>query len=209
MESIFENCNHPVKAYWIGFIMADGCVVNQKKARKLIIELGEKDVELLKNFNTFVQGGVPIKFTKKGCVRLVLYSKKMVNDLEKYGIVPRKTGKEVIYNIPNEYLSHFIRGYFDGDGSIVTIHRRGLIEKRFSICCANKNFLERIQRIIQKRCKLSLTKIYHNLGRNIYYLCYGGNKMISRIFNYLYCDADIYLNRKRQGFFIEGVRWNG
>ena len=46
-------------------------------------------------------------------------SEKMFNDLSKYGIIPRKTSKEYIpENISNEMIHHFIRGCFDGDGSV-------------------------------------------------------------------------------------------
>lgn len=127
----FEKIDTEEKAYWYGFILADGYVAENDKARsrELSIQLAVRDIEHLKKFNKSIGGNVEVSiFTKKGeslvkkdhkMCAIRLYSKKIVKDIEKYGCVPNKTYKDLhIPDIDENLIIHFIRGFFDGDGSI-------------------------------------------------------------------------------------------
>ena len=199
-ESTFESCDTPEKAYWLGFIMADGCVRNKGKEYALVIELKLGDKNHLEKFNKFLNSDVPIReysriknLRKHKTATIQISRKKIVEDLGKYGIIPRKTGREQIKNIPPKYYPDFIRGYFDGDGSF----RKGKRGNRFafSIACASKLFLEQIQSILIKNCDLSKTKI-SEYSAPCYKLNHGSKKQIPRIFNYLLQNSDIKLERK-------------
>jgi DNA-binding transcriptional regulator WhiA len=209
-EEIFNSCDSPEKAYWIGFLMADGSIVNQdNRYRRLGLLLAQKDKEHLEKFCSFLNWNGPIQkriintFGKQYSeVKVQVSSKQLVNDLIQYGIIPRKTGQEQIKNIPFRFLRDFIRGYFDGDGSIM----RDRHKKKFVIVSASQKILKQIQGILMKNCQLPQTKIYRKRNSltkqpsNCYALQYGGVYNIQRIADYLYRGATVYLSRKREIF---------
>jgi len=209
-EDIFEKCNTPEKAYWIGFIMADGCVYVTKKKGSvsyvLAFCINRKDEKLLDKFQGFLGSLYPYVHDKRNRVYLYVWRKKILEDLKQYGIIPRKTGKEQIKNIPKEYYPDFIRGYFDGDGCISNnkiIYKNKIYEyKSFRLCSASKGFLRQIQDILIRKCDLNKTKIYKVKNQESWQLAQCGKDTIKRIFNFLYENASIYLERKY-------TRWTG
>ena len=128
-ESYFEQINTPEKAYWLGFIAADGNLHRRDGHQGLIsIGINEKDIELLNNFREELKTTKPINITKDkrrektAIATLQITSDKIFNDLLNKGIGIRKTFdldlNFVFKHIPIKYHSDFILGYFDGDGSI-------------------------------------------------------------------------------------------
>lgn len=126
-NSVFENIDTEEKAYWLGFIYADGCVSNSTKYT-LEITLKKSDENHLKKFRSFLDSDALIsnKTISHGekvykAVRIAVHSKKLVEDLISKGCTPRKSltlsfpSREIL---PQPLVKHFIRGYFDGDGSI-------------------------------------------------------------------------------------------
>lgn len=205
-DAIFENCDTPEKAYWLGFIMADGCVhKTSDKSYTLEIKLNHKDKEHLYKFREFLNSDVPIKerwetsplVGMRKSALIVIHRKKIVESVEKYGIIQRKTGKEQIKNIPEKYYPDFIRGYFDGDGCLCGTRKkeRAGIDLYFTITCASKLLLTQIQNILIKNRGLSKTKIYSS-KKYCYNLIYGGNLQVPRIFNYLLQNSNVKLERK-------------
>jgi len=113
------------KAYFIGFIAADGYI--HKNGYKLVIGLNIKDKEILEKFckltgctNKISESKVFDKRTNKYYYHAVLQicSKDFVKTLEKYGLDNNKTKNYIIKNIPDEYVKDCIRGLIDGDGHI-------------------------------------------------------------------------------------------
>jgi len=124
-DRYFEKIDTEQKAYWLGFIAADGSVQNKPGKRLLSICLSEKDVEHLLMFRTHIKSDHSIyhahRITSFGPCRsaqLDLSSAKMVSDLSKCGIVPRKSLILSPPQIRKSLVRHWIRGYFDGDGSV-------------------------------------------------------------------------------------------
>lgn len=120
----FEVINTSAKAYFLGFIAADGCIYARKNGGQKWLQIGihEQDVEILllllqelkctkpiiSSTNNF---GTPVK-------TLTIVSDKICSDLSQYGIVERKTWIYKPQNIPSQFLPDFLRGYLDGDGYI-------------------------------------------------------------------------------------------
>ena len=127
VESVFENIDTEEKAYWLGFLYADGYVDDVRHSVSLALK--EEDKEHVEKFRDFcgLYGKKlhkkirNIKGKKYVSYELCFQSKKATDDLIKCGCVNKKT---FILNFPSteilpEKLSiHFIRGYMDGDGSI-------------------------------------------------------------------------------------------
>lgn len=129
-ETYFDNIDTDLKAYFLGFIMADGCVSKtchtNKTPNRLAINISYKDRIILEKLKeelktTYkIYDYVPHQQTygfNEMC-RLAINSSTLCKSLEQYGIIERKTGKEIIPEINIEYIPAFIRGFLDGDGTI-------------------------------------------------------------------------------------------
>lgn len=199
-ESYFENINTPNKAYWLGWIVSDGSV-NDVCFR---IRIQEKDIAILHKFKQDIQFTGPIKVNPNYNLNhqllcgITLHSKKLLTDLKQWGVVPRKARKTFFPNIPKILWSHFIRGVFDGDGT-VNVHNKGFLQ--FSISGSN-TLINEINDIISICSGIKKTKVYFNELSNVSSLRYTGNNVVVKIRNWLYKDCeDLYLKRKHEKFF--------
>jgi hypothetical protein len=128
-EKYFETIDCQEKAYFIGFIAADGYI--HKNNRKLVFNLNIKDKEILEKFckltnctNKISEIKTFDKRTKKYYYSTVLQicSTKFVKSLKQYGLDNNKTQQYFIKNIPQEFIKDCIRGLIDGDGHIGKTH---------------------------------------------------------------------------------------
>lgn len=126
-SSFFEKIDTEEKAYWFGFIYADGCV--RETHNSLVIEISKNDKHHLEKFRETINANTPIKertrILKSGnsstVVSLCIYSEKLINDLTTKGCIQKKTYNGYLYdNVFSEkkLKMAFLRGYIDGDGYI-------------------------------------------------------------------------------------------
>lgn len=204
-DDFFHTIDTEEKAYWLGFIFADGAIIKTSKDmseyNRLSICLSVKDEKHLQKFAEAIE--YPTEKIKH-CLSdgnygmhelcyLRCNSVKMVRDLQSHNCHPNKTYiSSYPDDIPPKLERHFIRGYFDGDGSI-SGSKAGLFEITSEIYA-----LERMQNTLMTNCALRKTKIANrkNTGR----LCYGGKLQLKRIFDFLYKDATVFLERKYTKF---------
>lgn len=116
---------------------------------------------------------------------------------KKFNIVPKKTS---IYTFPKWLIKHelvhrFMRGYFDGDGSVYIDKENQL---GFNVV-GNNGFLHDYKSILEKNCSVNVNKIYKD--RSVYKIKYCGNNTVKSIYNFLYSDANIFLDRKKDVFY--------
>lgn len=121
-EDYFSIINSFEKAYWVGFIAADGCIYRRDGHQGMLsIAVQKDDIELLEYFKEELDTTKPIQI-QDNMATLQITSDKICNDLLEKGIGVRKTfdlsALTVLNNIPEQYHSSFFLGYFDGDGSI-------------------------------------------------------------------------------------------
>src|SRR5690625_4863412 len=114
-EDYFKTWSNNM-AYILGFFFADGMVARDTQ----VISFSQKEKYILKNIRSEIKSNHPIiKNKKTGVYILNLNSKIMRKDLmDIHGVMPNKARTIKFPTIPDEYLSHFIRGYFDGDGFV-------------------------------------------------------------------------------------------
>lgn len=189
-EDYFDVINTEDKAYFLGWIMADGniSVYNNQYSLKIHIALRDKEI-----INKFLKA---INSTNKTKVKEGLYSSyyvsltsiHMCKTLISYGVLPRKSGKEVYPEIIPEHLNrHFIRGVFDGDGITDVIRKR-------SGFVGSKNIITNILQILNK----NEIKIIQNKKNNDIYYFLGGKKFSKHLYEFLYEDSTIYIERKKE-----------
>lgn len=131
-KNIFEEINE-VSAYWLGFLWADGSLTG----KSLELELNISDLEHLK---LFVQSVSLIKSPKiyirnrnnSDTCRINFSDTSIANSLNELGF--NKKGIRCAPNINDEYMVHFLKGYFDGDGSFIERIHNGNIEFRADLC---------------------------------------------------------------------------
>jgi len=126
----------------------------------------------------------------------------MYEDLLKLGLTPRKSLTiEFPKNVPNQYLSHFIRGYFDGDGCVAIMKGKGKkgqpILKGIAVIftSGSRVFLEGLSRKVHEFSNFDIRNIYS--GSGAYYLKYSTSESVE-FFKFLYGDniLDLFLKRK-------------
>lgn len=202
--NIFEKLNNPETIYWLGFLMADGCLnISRQKQMKLSLALSIKDLSHLKKFQQFIQTNKPIDIYDNnghGACRLDITNKKIAMDAINLGIVPKKslTLKFPEYIKFHPFLHHFIRGYFDGDGRICQKKHKNKYFLHFNLC-GTLDFMQNILNIFY--CKLNIhTRKITPIGK-IFNINVNRIKDILKIKDFLYKDSCVHLERKRDIFY--------
>ena len=198
-DDIFETIDNEEKAYWLGFLYADGYVRERKSSSEVRLKLSIKDIEHLMRFKIFISpDDIPIVNETTGnskCVKVSINSRKIVRDLINLGCTNKKSKTIKMPKITDNLLNHFIRGYFDGDGWIV-------IDKNkipaFGIVSGSKEMIESVNSIISKKSNIKENKIYDH--KSYYNFTYKSYTDIIKISEFLYKQSGIYLVRKKDKF---------
>lgn len=203
-EEFFCEIDSEEKAYWLGFIYADGYITGNN----LGIALSSRDENHLLKFKQSISSNSPVnkymsqtKYSSIEYSRILIRSNKLVQDIKEKGVL---NNKSLILKFPNKDIldcklyNHFIRGYFDGDGSLV-LSKNSI---NFKIC-GTKELLNSMIEIFNKVSSYDFDERLFkrwNDEKNNYYLSYGGRYKTLSIMNYLYSDSQIHLDRKYNKF---------
>lgn len=205
-ENIFDSIDTEEKAYWLGFIFADGYI--SKSNYRFEISLKGDDKEHLDKFNIFMQHDDPnlVKLqivtlnnkTYSKC-RWSVTNKHLWTVLNSYGCVPRKS---LILNFPDmsifkseDLIRHFIRGYFDGDGCFTQIMRKTKGLRPVLSFLGTNSFLNELSKILKLKNFDISNLIYHPEKPSTYELDIH-IKSVYDFLDYLYKNSKIYLLRK-------------
>ncbi len=218
----FENIDTHIKAYFLGFIAADGCIMeaqgrNLNNTHKLEITINVKDKIVLEKFKEELGTNLSLKEKPETrAVRFHIQDKKLTDDIMKYGIVPRKSLilGNVLENIPEEFKSSFVLGYFDGDGSASYVQpigptgtglsKKGIpYKKRLQISILGT--LELIKGIVED-INLINYYLYHKYKeKNTYQLQIAKKSELIKLYNYMYGNCPFFLYRKHDKFLESGI----
>lgn len=221
-KDYFKKIDTSEKAYWLGFLYADGCITrfykgDVLKSMSLEVSLKNDDCEHLVKFNDALNSNVPIQHRtinkKYKAYRLVINCTSMCKDLINLGCLPAKSLILEFPNediVPKEFVKDFIRGYFDGDGGISYTEgeyyhsAKGKKYKQHHYrCyfCGNSQFLIALKDILNSQgIKTSdLKKDKRSKAVNIYIY---GKDNIEKLKEYLYTDECVSLSRKLDKFIF-------
>lgn len=220
-DNYFEIIDTEEKAYWLGFIYADGCIMKTKNSYR--ISLTQTDKNVLDSFSKSISSSYPIRayisntgFTKKNGEKsryyiIVLNSNKLAIDLINKGCTTKKSLKlkfPTEEQVPKHLIHHFIRGYFDGDGCVSITRSTRHYNEYSSISYYliinisgtkeflegikdNFNFLEKDSNVIHKELRTNT---------NCYNLKLTSSKRSLLFYDYIYKDSNLYMKRKRETF---------
>lgn len=191
-HDFFENIDNEEKAYWLGFIMADGCV-SLTQSPKVIIKLHQKDRRHLEKWHYTIGSRIKIH-TLRDTVSSTHYSKKMCKDLIRLGCTPRKSLKLEFPEIQKDLVRHLIRGYFDGDGYIAMRFPKKIARKLSLrlVFIGTFEFLSKLKEILVCSSNVKLKK------HKTYILEMNGNKKAGRVARFIYDNTSIFLDRKKE-----------
>ncbi len=207
-EHIFDVIDTEEKAYWLGFLMADG--YNHENKNCVALRLQAEDREILEKYKEFLETDAPIySFTrvtkinkiKREYCEVNICSPYFSEQLSRLGCTQSKTYTLEFPNIKNSLYNHFIRGFFDGDGCLSIKDRK---DRRVRGTCMNYTFnivgkesvLLKIQDVLVNLLHITKNSLKTRKNNFAKILMYGGRKVVTKIMDYLYNNATIYLKRK-------------
>jgi len=194
VRDYFSNIDCESKAYWLGFIWGDGHIENKPTNYRLNIKLSMKDSEHLLKFAKELNAETQIRYYA-GEISINIFSKSIVKDLVNLGMK-----EHCVPKLKEELMQHFWRGLFDADGCIS--HLNKFHTPYINLACNTKEICEGFGKF------LGINNNVYRQGKIWIF-----NKSISRciddIFNKLYSNATIYLERKYNRFvsFIKKNKW--
>lgn len=214
-ENCFETIDTPEKAYWLGFIAADGYIFSEKKENRerhgLTITIAAKDVELLISFSKFLKSDVPIRRFFKTLetsdklfefVSLTIYNSILSQQLISHGLIQNKSLVLQPPKLDDLLKEFYILGYFDGDGCISVYTERKILKSGVSftgtkeVCFWIRDFFKR------EGCHFSFYN--RTPDKNTWGLMSSGNNKTYLIYKILYnrCKEVPFLKRKFDRFKI-------
>lgn len=203
-DNFFKNQNENM-AYILGFLAADGNV--SKKENLIAIQLLASDKELLEQFRQITKNTRPLEYytrkeTSHEIVSFRVWSKAWKDDLNHYGITPQKTFNLIPPTFLNsDYYIDYIRGFFDGDGSIYAVKNEIIVRVQFMCMC--KNFIEWLRSILVNQYHIlcnNLTTSYTQNNKIYYKFIIGDKKELQKLYHLFYDNKTLYLPRKKEKF---------
>jgi len=199
-ETFFADLNNEASAYFLGLLAADGSIA--KRGNTVEIQLAEPDHHVLEDFIRSIDGdGCSIKprrrsDRRKTFHRLTLCSKTLSQDLVSWGLTPAKTELlELARPVPDSHIRHFLRGFWDGDGSIGRSH--------FEVGIRSEAFARQIRAMITRVGgeKPPLRQSRTKLGKPFFVITVASQRF--QLFRQeLYRDCSVRMERKH-ALFLE------
>lgn len=206
-EHYFDNIDCQNKAYILGFLYADGS--NNPSKGTISLSLQEEDGYILDKIRQELHSEKPLEYldysnkhdfgyTYKNQYRLLLFSSYLCKRLDGLGMMRNKSLQLTFPDfLPVKLIPHFVRGVYDGDGSIyqfyindnnipVTVTITSTANFCESLKCICQDLLNINPGIYDASCHNGITKVFTLSGRNI-----------TKVFlDWIYADAELFLQRK-------------
>lgn len=194
-ENFFDHLDTQSKAYWFGFILADGNIINKKGNYNLQVNLKASDEGHLDKLRKALGSDSPIRVYSRGQPLLVISSKHLINSLTNRGIVPAKSCivDPDLQQIPDDLLHHFWRGVFDGDGTIGYNNRKDW----FIGLCGTIPVVTKFSEFVYETTGFGGSLYQRNKNKNFLTMSLQGNNACRSVVDLLYNEADVCLERKR------------
>ena len=214
-ESFFEEWNEPM-AYVLGVIYTDGnldpgCLIDPTRPTTVKIgrlSVAQKEPELLEKVLSIMECNAKLYYaneriyenTTAGCIYYFsINSDRIYHQLTKLGLTPNKSNSMEFPEMPELCKRHFIRGCWDGDGSVFYSGRK----VNASFVCGSRKFIEEMEKVLQgnglSKRKIEIDKRSKNASYKIRYIDSDDCKQLFR-YMYIGVSAEHYLERKYQLF---------
>lgn len=195
---VFDKIDTEEKAYWLGFLYADGYVSNINSHKNFNVELGlqKQDKTHLEKFKAFLNTRNKIVYKEATqSFKITINNKQLHSDLIQKGCIPNKSNLIRFPDnniLPDDLIRHFVRGYIDGDGWIGMRMQKNNVIGRLGITSGS---IEMLRDIIEK-CKWQQMAIVKDKRSSSTYNVLWTNGQVIEMLDFLYKDSTIYLDRK-------------
>lgn len=166
-KNFFKNWTSPM-SYVLGFIVADGCIYKRKDRKdSYTLNITSKDRKHLLRIKKELNSGHPIstKYNsqKMPYSQIQICDKEICNDLIKLGIFPRKTFNLNPIKVPEKYFSDFVRGFFDGDGTVYIYKVNNVLQIKAGFVNASFSFLVEFNERLCKNLDIPVKSIHKTI----------------------------------------------
>jgi len=185
-------------AYILGLLAADGCLTTSGRSHDINLSLKVDDIDLVENVKDCI--GKKLKVRVRSNRKIVDFRfgcRKMFDDLVKLGITPRKSLTLKFPKVPDKYLSHFIRGYVDGDGCLCVFSKPSYHRNRFQTSIVGTyDFLRVLRAKTQKLFDIYISEVKSYKRCNKLFNITMCSQNALKFCDWIYKDADLKLDRK-------------
>lgn len=198
-ESYFSRIDTPEKAFYLGWIWADGCI---QEVRRLKFNVSSKDEKLLEDFNKAIGSNMRITNAVKQIngkpyllCSLQINSRPMVNDLMSHGLTPKKSLTIDAWHGPEELMRHYWHGVWVGDGHITQSGKYWNVG-----LCGNESVVNAFADFARKHTSTKASVCCDTKGRTnpLWRFSVGGLKAPKELMQLMLKDAPVVLERKYQ-----------
>lgn len=199
-------------SYIFGFIVADGCLILKRIGKnnkpQYILNITNKDLSILKLIKKSLGASHKIgnKFnstSNKKYYQIQIGDQKLCQNLIKLGVYPRKTFNLSHIKFPQKYFSDFVRGFFDGDGTVYIYKVNGVKQIKADFCCPNRTFLMKFSKILCKYLEIPIKNIHRykeDSEKMEMYTIYFYIKDCKKLYDFMYNGSNLFLRRKKMIF---------
>ena len=194
----FQFIDTEEKAYWLGFLTADGCITPGKKpgqSMRLSLHLALQDYEHLVKLKSALQASQTISTSERSC-SFTIFSSEIAADLVQHGILPKKTFSTKPAQVAPELARHYWRGVIDGDGYISKDRKQLTLIGDYEVVSG-------FQAFVLAHCPKVKASIFRN--ENIYTFKVTGTAAM-QVLEVLYEGATVCLERKYERAFPQALR---
>lgn len=205
-ENYFDMIDSEEKAYILGILFADGhnnfpssngIEISLEKEDKYILDKIQDEIYTFEKPPMYEVPGKHVRFGNKSYLskpqnKITIYSKHMAETLHNLGMEHNKSKTLIFPLLPEASIRHFIRGYFDGDGSFSILKKS---EQGMFRVIGSESFCKTLSQILSDKCSAN-SNVLKRKHSDIYDVVSCGNKQVRRVFEWLYSDCEIKLERK-------------
>lgn len=196
MLNIYKDGWNENNAYIFGFIMADGCLLPYKKNEKIV--MSSNDLDLLEDIKIYIKEDRKIYKTRNS-FQLYYTNQEAISFMKNNKLVSRKSKIVEFPDIPFSLYGSFIRGYFDGNGSIIFNETKNNTYPQVSISSGSRVFLDNMSDVLNINSIPSY--VYVDKPFSSFSLKVNGINNCNKFYDFMYPSSNIIkLNRKHNKF---------
>lgn len=208
----FDEIDSEDKAYFLGLLYADGCNIKSGRSQQITLGLEESDVYILELFKKKIEYSGPLYFskgvefkindktyTRRNQFKLCISSSYLCKSLLEKGMVHRKSIDLCFPNfIKKEFISHFLRGFLDGDGCIYIPKNKEKEKETMVTFYTTEKFCIALKDFLKEMGISSNIFVCSHKKMSMLYISYIYNTY--KLLSYIYKDSTVYLPRKYNKF---------
>jgi hypothetical protein len=212
-KKFFSSWNYEM-SYVLGVIAADGCLgikrIRKDGSKQYLLDITNKNIFLLRKIKKTMkaQQKIGLKYAdrdkREKYYRIQIGYQEICHDLLNLGIRPRKTYNQFIIKVPQKYFPDFVRGFFDGDGSVYIYKVNGVPQIKAKFSSTNLPLIIEFNQRVCKALNIPQKNIHQKFrekGKIPHYFIYFYVEDCEKLAEFLYGNnPTLYLPRKRWVF---------